>query len=203
MRVLTDPVETGAVTVCFPQDVQAQAHDWPIELFAKRVWRVARPLPEPAHDRTCGRQLIRTAQRPLIVAGGGVQYSEATEALRVLAESTGIPVGQSQAGKGTLVDEHPQCLGAIGSTGTTAANAVAAEADLVIGIGTRYSDFTTASRTAFHDPGVRFVTINLAPIDAVKLSGLSVVADAREALLRVDRAARRPPGRGGLHQSDR
>ena len=184
MRVLTDPVETGAVTVCFPQDVQAQAHDWPVELFAKRVWHVGRPLPEPAQIERAA-AMIRSAQRPLIVAGGGVQYSEATEALRVLCESTGIPVGQSQAGKGTLVDAHPQCLGAIGSTGTTAANAIAAEADLVIGIGTRYSDFTTASRTAFQNPRVRFVTINLAPIDAVKQSGLSVLADARESLLRL------------------
>ncbi|MCE0768530.1 3D-(3,5/4)-trihydroxycyclohexane-1,2-dione acylhydrolase (decyclizing) [Pseudonocardia kujensis] len=181
MRVLTDPVETGAVTVCFPQDVQAQAHDWPVDLFAKRVWHVARPLPEKATLARAA-EIIRSAERPLVVAGGGVHYSGATAALAAFAEATGIPVGQSQAGKGTLVFDHPQCLGAIGSTGTTAANAIAREADVVIGIGTRYSDFTTASRTAFQNPDVRFVNVNVAPIDAVKHSGASVVADARETL---------------------
>jgi 3D-(3,5/4)-trihydroxycyclohexane-1,2-dione acylhydrolase (decyclizing) len=181
MRVLTDPAETGAVTVCFPQDVQAEAYDWPVELFARRVWHVARPRPETAVlDRAA--EIIRTAQRPLIVAGGGVHYSGATEALAALAEATGIPVGQTQAGKGTLVYDHPQCLGAIGSTGTTAANAIARDADVVIGVGTRYSDFTTASRTIFADPDVRFVNLNVAALDAVKHAGLSVVADAREAL---------------------
>jgi 3D-(3,5/4)-trihydroxycyclohexane-1,2-dione acylhydrolase (decyclizing) len=181
MRVLTDPAETGAVTVCFPQDVQAQAYDWPVELFAKRVWHIARPLPEPARLASAA-EIIRGARRPLIVAGGGVHYSGATEALAALAEATGIPVGQTQAGKGTLVYDHPQCLGAIGSTGTTAANAIARDADVVIGIGTRYSDFTTASRTAFQDAGVTFVNVNVASLDATKHSGLSVVADAREAL---------------------
>ena len=181
MRVLCDPVETGAVTLCFPQDVQAQAYDWPEELFAKRVWRIARPLPEKSVIEAAA-QVIKSARRPLIVAGGGVHYSGATEALAALVEATGIPVGQSQAGKGTLVYDHPQCLGAIGSTGTTAANAVARDADVVIGIGTRYSDFTTASRTAFQNSDVRFVNINVAPLDAIKHAGLSVVADAREAL---------------------
>ncbi|SEQ00297.1 3D-(3,5/4)-trihydroxycyclohexane-1,2-dione acylhydrolase (decyclizing) [Microlunatus flavus] len=181
MRVLTDPAATGAVTVCFPQDVQAAAHDWPVELFAKRVWHIARPLPERAVLEQAA-ALIKAAKRPLVVAGGGVHYSGASEALAAFCDATGIPVGQSQAGKGTLVFDHPQCLGAIGSTGTTASNAVAAEADLVIGIGTRYSDFTTASRTAFADPGVGFVNINVAGLDAVKHAGLSVVADAREAL---------------------
>jgi 3D-(3,5/4)-trihydroxycyclohexane-1,2-dione acylhydrolase (decyclizing) len=181
MRVLTDPAETGAVTVCFPQDVQAQAHDWPVELFAKRVWHVARPLPETRVIERAA-ELIRSAERPLVVAGGGVHYSGATEALEAFVEATGIPVGQTQAGKGTLAFDHPQCLGAIGSTGTTASNAIAREADLVIGIGTRYEDFTTASRTAFQSPGVRFVNINVAQIDAVKHAGLSVLADAREAL---------------------
>ncbi|MEQ3552755.1 3D-(3,5/4)-trihydroxycyclohexane-1,2-dione acylhydrolase (decyclizing) [Pseudonocardia nematodicida] len=181
MRVLTDPAATGAVTVCFPQDVQAQAHDWPVELFATRTWHVARPRPETwALEHAA--ELIRSAQRPLVVAGGGVHYSHATAALAAFTEATGIPVGQSQAGKGTLTHDHPQCLGAIGSTGTTAANSVAADADLVIGIGTRYSDFTTASRTAFGHPDVRFVNVNVAPIDAVKHSGVSVVADARETL---------------------
>jgi 3D-(3,5/4)-trihydroxycyclohexane-1,2-dione acylhydrolase (decyclizing) len=181
MRVLTDPADTGAVTVCFPQDVQAEAHDWPVELFAKRAWHIARPLPEPAR-LTKAAEIIRGARRPLIVAGGGVHYSGATEALAALAAATGIPVGQTQAGKGTLVYDHPQCLGAIGSTGTTAANAIARDADVVIGIGTRYSDFTTASRTAFANPDVRFVNLNVAPLDAIKHAGLSVLADAREAL---------------------
>jgi 3D-(3,5/4)-trihydroxycyclohexane-1,2-dione acylhydrolase (decyclizing) len=181
MRVLTDPAETGAVTVCFPQDVQAQAHDWPVDLFDRRVWHVARPLPERAALARAA-AAIRAAQRPLVVAGGGVHYSGATEALAAFCAATGIPVGQSQAGKGTLLHDHPQCLGAIGSTGTTAANAIAQDADLVIGIGTRYSDFTTASRTAFQHPGVRFVNVNVAGLDAVKHSGIGVVADARETL---------------------
>ena len=181
MRVLTDPATTGAVTVCFPQDVQVQEYDWPVELFERRVWHIARPLPE-ARVLARAVEVIRAAKRPLVVAGGGVHYSGAVEALAAFCEATGIPVGQTQAGKGTLVYDHPQCLGAIGSTGTTASNAIAAEADLVIGIGTRYSDFTTASRTAFADPDVAFVNINVAGIDAVKQSGLSVVADARETL---------------------
>jgi len=181
MRVLTDPVETGAVTVALPQDVQAEAFDWPVELFAERVWRVARPLPEVV-DITDAAALIRSARRPLVVAGGGVHYSGAEDALRAFSEATGVPVGESQAGKGSLPHGHPQAMGAVGSTGTTAANALAAEADVVIGVGTRYSDFTTASRTAFQDPDVRFVNINVARFDAGKLAGLSVVADAREAL---------------------
>ncbi|MCW2802622.1 MAG: 3D-(3,5/4)-trihydroxycyclohexane,2-dione hydrolase [Propionibacteriaceae bacterium] len=181
MRVLTDPVETGAVTICLPQDVQAEAYDWPEALFAKRVWHVARPLPEPARIEAAVRA-IRQAERPLIVAGGGVGYSRAHEALAGFVEATGIPVGQSQAGKGSLLYDHPQCLGAIGSTGTTAANEIARTADLVIGIGTRYSDFTTASRTAFAAPDVQFININVAGLDAVKQAGLGIVADARESL---------------------
>ncbi|HEX3199469.1 MAG TPA: 3D-(3,5/4)-trihydroxycyclohexane-1,2-dione acylhydrolase (decyclizing) [Propionibacteriaceae bacterium] len=181
MRVLTDPAETGAVTLCFPQDVQAEAYDWPTALFDKRVWHVARPLPERSLLEAAA-EIIRSAKQPLIVAGGGVTYSRAQDALATFCEATGIPVGQSQAGKGTLVYDHPQCLGAIGSTGTTAANAIAREADVVIGIGTRYSDFTTASRTAFQNPDVRFVNINVAGIDAIKNAGLGVQADARETL---------------------
>ncbi len=181
MRVLTDPAETGAVTICLPQDVQAEAHDWPVALFERRVWSVARPLPERRALQAAA-DLIRSAQRPVVVAGGGVHYAGATEALAAFCAATGIPVGQSQAGKGTLLYDHPQCLGAIGSTGTTAANAIAADADVVIGIGTRYSDFTTASRTAFQNPDVRFVNVNVAGLDAVKQAGLGVVGDAREAL---------------------
>jgi 3D-(3,5/4)-trihydroxycyclohexane-1,2-dione acylhydrolase (decyclizing) len=181
MRVLTDPVVTGAVTICLPQDVQAEAYDWPEELFAKRVWHVARPVPEPAALARAV-DVIRSARRPLVVAGGGVGYSAATDALRAFTEATGIPVAETQAGKGSLPYDHPLSVGAVGSTGTTAANALAREADVVIGIGTRYSDFTTASRTAFQDPGVRFVNVNVAPVDAHKHAGVTVVADAREAL---------------------
>ena len=181
MRVLTDPAETGAVTLCFPQDVQAEAYDWPTDLFKKRVWHVPRPLPERAVLEAAA-EIIRSAQRPLIVAGGGVTYSRAQDALAAFCEATGIPVGQSQAGKGTLVYDHPQCLGAIGSTGTTAANAIARDADVVIGIGTRYSDFTTGSRTAFQNSDVRFVNVNVAGLDAIKQVGIAIQADARETL---------------------
>ena len=181
MRVLTDPVETGAATIALPQDVQAEAFDWPESLFAERTWHVARPLPERSVIASAA-EVIRSAKRPLIVAGGGVIYSGATQALATFVERTGIPVGQSQAGKGSLPYDHPQSVGAIGSTGTTAANTLATEADVVIGIGTRYSDFTSASRTAFNNPDVRFVNINVASVDSVKQGGLSVVADARETI---------------------
>ena len=181
MRTLCDPIDTGAVTVCIPQDVQAEAYDWHEELFATRVWHVTRPRPDvDALARAAAR--IRTAKRPLIVAGGGVIYSEATEALRSFVESTGIPVGETQAGKGSLTFDHPQSVGAIGSTGSTAANALAREADVVIGIGTRYSDFTTASRTAFQNPDVTFVNINVASFDAAKHAGTQLVGDARETI---------------------
>src|SRR6202165_3174319 len=181
MRVLTDPVETGAATVAIPQDVQAEAHDWPESLFAERTWHVARPLPEPSVIEQAA-DVIRTARKPLIVAGGGVIYSGATDALATFAERTGIPVGQSQAGKGSLPYDHPPSVGAIGSTGTTAANALATQADVVIGIGTRYSDFTSASRTAFNNQQVRFVNINVASLDSVKQGGIPVVSDARDAI---------------------
>jgi 3D-(3,5/4)-trihydroxycyclohexane-1,2-dione acylhydrolase (decyclizing) len=181
MRALTDPVNAGAVTVALPQDVQAEAWDWPVELFDARVWHVARPLPEASMIEAAV-AATRVSTRPLIVAGGGVGYSEATDALRVFAEATGIPVAETQAGKGSLPWDHPQSLGAIGATGSAAANTLAAEADLIVGIGTRWSDFTTASMSAFARPDVRFVNINLAALDGHKLSALSVVADAREAL---------------------
>ncbi len=187
MRVLTDPVETGAVTIALPQDVQAEAHDWPEALFGKRVWHVPRPVPEPAALARAV-EVIREAKRPLIVAGGGVIYSQATEALREFVEATGIPVGQSQAGKGVLSYDHPLSLGAIGSTGTTAANRLARDADVVIGIGTRYSDFTTASRTAFGHPDVRFVNVNVASFDVAKHAATGVVADARETLVALGEA---------------
>jgi 3D-(3,5/4)-trihydroxycyclohexane-1,2-dione acylhydrolase (decyclizing) len=178
MRVLTDQAETGAVTVALPQDVQAEAHDWPVELFAKRVWHIPRPLPEPAALARAV-DVLRAARRPLIVAGGGVIYSEAAEQLRRFAEATGIPVADTQAGKGAILWEQAQSVGGVGSTGSPVANALAREADVVLGIGTRYSDFTTASKTAFQGEGVRFVNLNIAGVDAVKHAGVSLVADAR------------------------
>jgi 3D-(3,5/4)-trihydroxycyclohexane-1,2-dione acylhydrolase (decyclizing) len=184
MRVLTDPVETGAVTLALPQDVQTEAYDWPAEFLAERVWRIRRPVPE-ADLLTAAAGLIRAAKRPLIVAGGGIIYAEANDALAAFADATGVPVAETQAGKGSVPHDHRAAVGAVGATGTTAANALAREADLVIGIGTRYSDFTTASRSLFAHPGVRFVNINVAAFDAAKHAGLAVVADAREALTRL------------------
>ena len=181
MRVLTDPAETGAVTLALPQDVQAEAYDWPAELFRERVWPIPRTPPDPAAV-TRAAEVIRSARRPLIVAGGGVIYSGATHAVKSFADAFGIPVGQTQAGKGTMRFDDPLCAGAIGATGTTAANELAARADVVIGIGTRWSDFTTASRSLFAEPGVRFVNVNVASFDAAKQSGVAVVADARAAL---------------------
>ncbi len=181
MRVLVNQAETGAVTLAFPQDVQAEAFDVPDGFLEKRVWRIPRPLPDAAALARAV-ELIRAAKRPLIVAGGGVVYSEATEALRALCEQTWVPVGETQAGKGSLPYDHPSALGAIGVTGTFAANRIAAQADLVIGVGTRWSDFTTASKTAFQNPGVRFVNVNVADFDAAKHAGLALVGDARATL---------------------
>jgi 3D-(3,5/4)-trihydroxycyclohexane-1,2-dione acylhydrolase (decyclizing) len=184
MRVLTDPAETGAATVCLPEDVQAEAFDWAEELFAPRVWHVDRPAPDPAALRRAA-ETLHSARRPLIVAGGGVIYSEASEALRTFAEATGIPVAETQAGKGSLRFDHPQAVGAIGATGTTAANALARLADVVLGVGTRWTDFTTASRSAFAAPDVRFISCNIARLDAVKHASMAIVADARTALERL------------------
>jgi 3D-(3,5/4)-trihydroxycyclohexane-1,2-dione acylhydrolase (decyclizing) len=181
MRVLTSQADTGAVTLALPQDVQAEAHDFPEEFFARRVWHVRRPLPD-GRALEAAAALVRAARRPLIVAGGGVIYSEATETLAGLAEAMGIPVCETQAGKGSLRHGSPVLLGAVGATGTSAANRVAASADLVIGVGTRWSDFTTASRSAFRAPGVRFVTVNVGEFDAAKQSALALVGDARATL---------------------
>lgn len=181
MRVLTDPAQTGAATVCLPQDVQAEAYDWPDELFAERVWHIPRPVPEPAALQRAA-ALIRGASRPLLVAGGGVVYSRAGAALSRFAEATGIPVADTHAGKGALAWDHPNAVGGLGSTGTPVANALAREADVVIGVGTRYSDFTTASRSAFQHPDVRFVNLNVATLDAAKHAGAMLVADARAGL---------------------
>ena len=181
MRVLTDPAETGAVTLCLPQDVQPEAYDFPVELFRRRVWHVGRPVPEPAAlDRAVA--AIRASKRPLVVAGGGVVYSDASQALRAFADATGIPVADTQAGKGAINFDHRMAVGGVGSTGGSAANTLAREADLVIGIGTRYSDFTTASRTVFAAEDVRFVNINVLRFDAAKHGAEMVVADAKAAL---------------------
>ena len=183
MRVLTDPAETGAVTIALPEDVQAEVVDVPLAFLQEREWHLRRPVPErgPLERAVAA---IRAARAPIVVAGGGVIYSGAEEALRALAEATGVPVATSQAGGGALAWDHPQYLGGIGATGSTAANRLAADADVVIGIGTRYSDFTTASRTVFQNEDVVFVNINIAAFDAYKHgTQLPVVADARETLL--------------------
>ncbi|MER5882616.1 3D-(3,5/4)-trihydroxycyclohexane-1,2-dione acylhydrolase (decyclizing) [Streptomyces sp. NPDC001941] len=181
MRVLTDPAATGAVTLALPQDVQAEAYDWPAEFFADRVWTVRRPAPDPAELDEAVR-LVRAARRPLLVAGGGVRHSEAEDALRDLADATGIPVAATQAGKGALRHDHPADVGGIGHTGTATAAELARTADLVIGVGTRWTDFTTASSTLFTAPGVRFLGLNITGLDAHKMAARTVVADARTAL---------------------
>jgi len=181
MRVLTSPAETGAVTLALPQDVQAEAYDYPDEFLAKRVWHIERRPPDPA-ALARARAAIRSAKRPLVVAGGGVIYACASDALRRFANETGIPVAETQAGKGSLPFDHPASLGAVGATGTSAANRVARDADLVVGIGTRWSDFTTASRSIFQDPNVRFVNINVAELDVYKQGAIAVTADARVTL---------------------
>ncbi|RRS00776.1 3D-(3,5/4)-trihydroxycyclohexane-1,2-dione acylhydrolase (decyclizing) [Glycomyces terrestris] len=184
MRVLTDPVETGAVTLCLPQDVQAEAHDWPAEFFRERVWTVRRPEPDAA-ELEAALAVLRGAERPLIVAGGGAVYSRATEELRAFAAARGIPVAETHAGRGSVQWDHPQAVGALGATGSRAANVLAAEADVVLGIGTRYSDFTTASHTVFGDAA--FVNLNVAALDAAKHAAATLVADARAGITALDR----------------
>ncbi len=181
MRVLTSPADTGAVTLCIPQDVQVEAYDFPAEMFEKRVWHVPRPRPDrQALSRAA--EWIRSSKRPLIISGGGVLYSEAEGVLRELVERTGIPVAETFAGKGSLPYDDPHNLGAAGATGTEGANAFSNAADLVIGVGTRYSDFTTASKTAFQNREVRFININITEFDAHKHSGLALTGDARVVL---------------------
>lgn len=181
MRVLTDPAETGAVTLALPQDVQSEAWDFPEAFLQEREWTIPRPLPEERLIDEAARA-IRASMRPLIVAGGGVIYSEATDELRRLVDATGIPVAETQAGKGSIPFDHPSSVGAIGVTGTLSANLLARDADLVLGIGTRYTDFTTASKTAFRHPDVRFVNLNIASFDAHKHAGLPLTGDARATL---------------------
>jgi len=185
MRVLTDPADTGAVTLALPEDVQTEAYDFSDDLFLARVWHIRRPRPEAGLIEGLS-ELVRGSSRPLIVAGGGVIYSEATAALRSLVSATGIPVGETQAGKGSLRFDDPANLGGIGATGTVTANEIARSADLVIGIGTRWSDFTTASYSVFQNPDVKVININVTPLDTTKLSGAAIVADAREALRALD-----------------
>ncbi|MFD8916309.1 3D-(3,5/4)-trihydroxycyclohexane-1,2-dione acylhydrolase (decyclizing) [Streptomyces sp. NPDC059569] len=181
MRVLSDPAETGAVTLALPQDVQAEAYDWPEEFFCERVWRVRRQAPDPDELAEAVR-LVREARRPLLVAGGGVHYSGAEDVLAAFAAETGIPVAATQAGKGALPYDHPCEVGGIGHTGTATANELARTADLVIGVGTRWSDFSTASGTLFSNPAVHFLNINVTGFDAHKLAADPLVADARTAL---------------------
>ena len=181
MRVLTSPADTGAVTISLPQDVQTEAFDFPEEFFRKRIWIVPRNRCDQ-HLLQRAAEWIRASKKPLVVAGGGVLYSESSETLSRFAQSTGIPVCETQAGKGALPYDHPQEVGAVGVTGTPGANILAREADLVLGVGTRYSDFTTASKTAFQNPAVRFVNINVAECDAFKHAGLPLTGDARVTL---------------------
>lgn len=181
LRVLTSPAETGAVTLGLPQDVQTEAYDYPAAFLRRRIWRVPRNRADRA-ALELATKWIRSSTRPLIIAGGGTIYSEATEALRQFVDATGIPVGETMAGKGSLRYDHPLCLGAIGATGTLAANRLAHDADVVIGIGTRYSDFTTASKTAFQNADVRFINMNVTAFDAAKHHALGLVGDARATL---------------------
>ncbi len=181
MRVLTDPADTGAVTICLPQDVQGEAYDFPEYFFKKRVHRIER---RPATEAMLADavELIRRKKKPMLVCGGGVRYSEAHDAFRQFAETFNIPFGETQAGKSAIVAEHPLNCGGVGTTGCLAANLIAKEADLVIGVGTRFTDFTTASKSLFQNPDVEFLTINVAEFDAFKLDAVPVVADARAAL---------------------
>lgn len=189
MRVLTSPAETGAVTLSMPQDVQTEAFDYPAALFEKRVWRIRRPRGDAA-SLAAAAALVRAARKPLIIAGGGIIYSEAAATLADFAAATGIPVAETTAGKGSLRYDHPQAVGAMGVTGAPGANVLAREADLVIGIGTRYTDFTSASKTAFQNPNVRFLNVNVAEFDAFKHAALPLVADAKAALTELAEAVR-------------
>lgn len=181
MRVLTSPADTGAVTLALPQDIQTYAFDYPAKLFEKRVWNIPRNRPDAGRLRKAA-EWIRASKRPLIIAGGGVHYSEANEALQRFVNQTGIPVSETQAGKGSLHYDHPLNLGGVGVTGTKGANLIERDADLVIGIGTRYTDFPTASKTAFQNPDVRFININVFEFDAHKHAALPLVGDAKVTL---------------------
>ena len=188
MRVLTEPVETGAVTLALPQDVQAHAYDYPSHFFEERVWRVERRLPDPQRIREAI-ALLQQARRPAIIAGGGVHYSQAWRELQDFSESVGAPVGETFGGKGSIRGESPMLLGGFGVTGTPSAARIVSQADLVIAIGTRLTDFSTGSQSAFQNPGVRFISINPCGHDAYKQGALPILADAREALRALSAAA--------------
>ena len=181
MRVLTNPANTGAVTLCLPQDVQAEAYDYPVDFFKKRVHYMDRLTPEPAAVERAA-ALIAKSRKPLLICGGGVRYSEAGEAFAAFAEAFQIPFGETQAGKGTLPWDHPLNLGGLGVTGNQAANRIAREADLVIAVGTRLGDFTTGSKGGFGEGDVPVVGLNVLDFDAWKMDGMPLVADAREGL---------------------
>ncbi|PAD27821.1 3D-(3,5/4)-trihydroxycyclohexane-1,2-dione acylhydrolase (decyclizing) [Paenibacillus sp. 7523-1] len=201
MRVLTDPAETGAVTLALPQDVQAEAYDYPEAFFARKVHYLDRRPPVQAAIERAAEQLAR-GRKPLLVAGGGVLYSEASVQLAAFAEAFGIPVAETQAGKSALSWDHPLNVGAIGVTGSLAANRLAREADVVIGVGTRFSDFTTASRSAFQHPEVTFINLNLNGMDAAKLGGEAILADAREGLQALQKAMQKRGYRSGYGPSE-
>ncbi|MDK8194878.1 3D-(3,5/4)-trihydroxycyclohexane-1,2-dione acylhydrolase (decyclizing) [Paenibacillus sp. UMB7766-LJ446] len=201
MRVLTDPAETGAVTLALPQDVQAEAYDYPVTFFARKVHYLDRRPPVQAAIERAAQQIAR-GRKPLIIAGGGVLYAEASAQLSEFAEAFGIPVSETQAGKSALPWDHPLNVGAIGVTGSLAANRLAREADVVIGVGTRFSDFTTASRSAFQHPDAAFININLNGMDAAKLGGEAILADAREGLQALQTALQKQQYRSGYGTSE-
>ncbi|MFK7697674.1 3D-(3,5/4)-trihydroxycyclohexane-1,2-dione acylhydrolase (decyclizing) [Paenibacillus sp. HJGM_3] len=190
MRVLTDPAETGAVTLCLPQDVQCEACDYPAAFFAKRVHHMDR-MPPAASAIARAAELIARKRKPLVLLGGGVHYAQAVDEARAFAEAFGLPMVETQAGKSAAAWNHPLGFGGVGVTGTLAANRLAAEADVVLAVGTRLSDFTTASKSAFRHPEAAFVSINVSPMDAMKAEGVQVVADAREALTALGAELRR------------
>ncbi|MEA5106788.1 MAG: 3D-(3,5/4)-trihydroxycyclohexane-1,2-dione acylhydrolase (decyclizing) [Sphaerochaeta associata] len=185
MRTLTDPADTGAVTIALPQDVQGMAYDYPLEFFAKRVHYIERRIPTKSQlDRLA--KLLSKATKPLVICGGGVRYSEAGDALAAFCQRFAIPFAETQAGKGTVLWDNPFNLSGIGTTGSQAANRLAKVSDLIIGVGTRFGDFTTCSKWLFQNPACEFVSINVASFDAYKLNSLPIVADAKltlEALL--------------------
>lgn len=188
MRILTDPADTGAAVIALPQDIQAHAYDYPAYFFEERVWEIERRLPNPTRIRTAI-EMIKAAQRPMIIAGGGVIYSEAQAELQAFANKYGIPVGETFAGKGAMLDDTAMTIGGFGVTGTGSAGRLMSQADLVICVGTRLTDFTTGSQSAFNNPDVKFISINVNGHDGYKQGALPIIADAREGLIALTRAA--------------
>ncbi|GIK66965.1 MAG: 3D-(3,5/4)-trihydroxycyclohexane-1,2-dione acylhydrolase (decyclizing) [Chloroflexota bacterium] len=188
MRILTDPADTGAAVIALPQDIQAHAYDYPAYFFEERVWEIERRLPNPTRIRTAI-EMIKAAQRPMIIAGGGVIYSEAQAELQAFANNYGIPVGETFAGKGAMLDDTAMTIGGFGVTGTGSAGRLMSQADLVICVGTRLTDFTTGSQSAFNNPDVKFISINVNGHDGYKQGALPIIADAREGLIALTRAA--------------